>query len=875
MSSDRIKVVGYAKREFFGNGIEYRPFSPDLVGLQLASDGGTPLFTMGNFSITTNMEPKSNKFFVTNKFSNFITLTDLDLTLSQANTVLRNKSGVILNLDKNRLNNYALFGSLSEFMRVSLENIITTWPASLYITERVLDSQGNILNGNTYEDYSYDVINNISSFKINTTFINNKFQLNIKKNGSIIDTFNETNDLRNVTVYYSQYSILFNDIEYPLVNFTGSTYDTNDYIYLKVLGDPFSGLPTTNNIKYHIKPNKLKEETFFKYLSDFENHLLNRKTLPKYTADFKYSIKSEDGLLLYITESVTWPVSDGYNIDFDSSDYVTYASKLLDISSNNDLFTSDLMNRFLVSESISSFDTSPINMELQDTTGQKMTKTLHIYGRNFDDLNKYIEGISFANTVTYNKQNNIPDVYIKNLASVLGWELVSSIIENNLLSSYVTTNQTSYSGQTVGLTAIEADIELWRRLILNSPWLWKSKGSRKSVEFLLNFIGVPTGLITFNEYIYKTVARIDMDLFRETLILNGLDDEDLSIYPVDSDGYPRPLTDTNDMYFQNYGLWYRETGGANSDIDILTGNNPHVGTYDGGYKYINQFRNFIPNFSAVTITSETFTSNVTKLFTNYGLGEITNYSGETYVNATYDDGSDIDECVIVTSSIINDPMPQPIINNCGCDNTPDSDDSLSICVKVIGGVDPKPCPNVYQVLESQTNLDGYLKFQYYTYDMNGNIIYDVYNNPVLTSSAFASKSCCKANSGIPTIYSEVNNGIVENTGYYCCKTANCGCFIACKWVLFKTEYINNEHYLLFKKQDQTYGVTTPDGSHCLDNYTTKIPNITDQYSGEIGIGCKLTQMGLDDLQLGTNGVMYNFYLSRSNGEIGCCAQNYN
>ena len=75
---NKIKVVGYSKKEFFGNGIEYRPFSPDLVGLQLSSHGGTPLFTMGNFAITTNMEPKSDKTFVTTKFSNFISLTDLN-----------------------------------------------------------------------------------------------------------------------------------------------------------------------------------------------------------------------------------------------------------------------------------------------------------------------------------------------------------------------------------------------------------------------------------------------------------------------------------------------------------------------------------------------------------------------------------------------------------------------------------------------------------------------------------------------------------------------------------------------------------------------------------------------------------------------------
>jgi hypothetical protein len=68
------------------------------------------------------------------------------------------------------------------------------------------------------------------------------------------------------------------------------------------------------------------------------------------------------------------------------------------------------------------------------------------------------------------------------------------------------------------------------------------------------------------------------------------------------------------MYFQNNGLWYRETG-SNATIDILTGN-PHLGPYDGGFKYINQFKSLIPNFSAVTITSETLTINSSNLYIN-------------------------------------------------------------------------------------------------------------------------------------------------------------------------------------------------------------------------------------------------------------------
>ena len=881
----RIKVVGYAKRELFGNGIEYRNFTPDLVGLQVASEGGTPLFTMGNFNITTNMDPKSDKYFITNRFSNFISLTDLDLTLADANKLLTDNAGVLLNLDKGNLRYYAQFGSLNEFVRVSLENIITNWPASLFVKNTALNSNNNSIIGKTYDNYTYDLLNDISRFKVNTNFINNNYQLNILKNGNIIDTFNATNDLRNVTVNYASYVVLINNTEYPVLNFTGATDIINDYIYFEVKGDPFSGV-STSDVSYHIKPNKVKEETFFNELPDFEYYLLNRLVIPKYTATFNYSIKSDSGIVLYVSDSITWPTTDGYNIDFDTDAYVDYATKLLDISTNNDLSTSDLMNRVLVSDSISSFDTAPINLyDLdKDSTGQKVTKTLRIYGRSFDEINNFIDGISFANTVSYNKENNIPDIYIKNLARVLGWELTSSVIENDLLSSYVTTSKSSYEGQSVGLTAVEADIELWRRIILNSPWLWKSKGARKSIEFLLKFIGVPLGLVNFSEYIYKADGPIDIDLFKAALKLNGLDNEDLTIYPIDADGYPSPLPDTSSLYYQNYGLWFRETGGANSNSDILSGNNPHLGPYDGGFAYINQFKGLIPNFSAVTYTSETITTGSTKLFTNYNVGDITNYSGDTYVDAINDDGSDIGECIVVTSSIIPDPNPQPTANECGCSPASD-DDALSICIDIKEYVSPKTC---YDISAKPITTDyGYLSFEYYTYGTDKEIFYDksvIPNKPITNTSIYVTKECCKANLGFPTIYSTMGNNTIINTGYVCCTTSdpkgNCGCNVACKWspifqpILLPLNGVEQANYMEFIKEDGSLGVTTPDGSHCLigqAKFTEPTPGITDPYTGEVGYACKLTQNGIEDLRKGEFGVMATFLKQKRAGNVGCCS----
>jgi hypothetical protein len=523
MANDRIKVAGYSKKTFFDGNIEYRNFSPDLVGVQLTNGGNsTSLFTLGNFSITTNTEPKVSKNFKTNSFSNFVSLADLDLTVQTALELLYNNAGVILNLDKRNLTNYALFGSFREFTRVSLENIITNWPAALYINPTfALPPDYYTQTGSTLENYSYNTLTRESTFQVNVNTISNQYEINFLRNGDLSGSYNETNALRNLSLNYASYSIRYNDEEYQILSFTGSTRLANDYIYFKVKGDPFSAVTDMTPI-YYVKPNKTEEDKFFNSLPDFEYYLLNRLIIPKYTAIFNLTIRTEDGSTINTTESVTWPTTDGYNLDFNTDAYEDYAIKLLNISDQLDLTTTNLMVRFLVTESITDFDTTATHVGPldQDTSDQKVNKTLTIYGREYDNINQFITGIQFANTVSYDKLDNTPDIYLKNIAKVLGWDLISSVLENNLLKSYITPQASTYLGQTVGLTAVEADIELWRRLILNSPWLWKSKGTRKGIEFLFKFIGTPLGLIQFNEYIYLAENKIDIELFQEVLTQN-------------------------------------------------------------------------------------------------------------------------------------------------------------------------------------------------------------------------------------------------------------------------------------------------------------------------------------------------------------------
>jgi hypothetical protein len=219
-------------------------------------------------------------------------------------------------------------------------------------------------------------------------------------------------------------------------------------------------------------------------------------------------------------------------------------------------------------------------------------------------------------------------------------------------------------------------------------------------------------------------------------------------------------------------------------------------------------------------------------------------------------------------------MPQPLVSDCGCSN-PDDDDALSICVKIIAGEETAICKNVANVKESSL---GYNTFIYYNYNTEGDFIYDADGNILTYKSIYATKECCESKGGTPTIYSTMDGDKISNTGYVCCRVGVkgadvCGCNIACKWILlFDPIILSGVKYLEFKKPDGSLGLTTPDGSHCLGvpYYTELAPNITDPYTGEVGVACRLTQNGLQDLATGSSGMMYRWMLEKISGKIKCC-----
>jgi hypothetical protein len=876
-----ISVAGYAQKVFYNDGIEYRNFTPDLVGNQFADDTNRALFTYGNFAVTKNTEGRTIINYPSKPFGKFFNLNDITTstnggtsnnggsssnTNQTVNLIFSSDIKTKLNIDTTDISNFAYFGSTTEFIRVSLENIITKWPASIFVRPLDNTSYDSVY---TVENYSYDSYYKTSKFKIKTNSFVNNFDVIYNIGGALLTNYDS--ELKSLISNYVDYVILFNDVEYPLIEFTGSTLLYDDYVYLRVKGNPFpEALNGPLYINYHIKPNNLVVEKFFMGLAPFENTLLNRLTLPKYKSTFNYNYISDEGIIYDTSKSVVWPTSDGYNLDFNTTEYINYANELLVIADSLDDTKSDLMVRFLVAESISNFDTVPrCDGSEEETAGQKMTKTLRIYGREFDEIKQYIDGLSYANTVTYDKFNNAPDQMIKYIARVMGWELTSSILENDLIKSYLTAPAPTYSGYTRGLTPAEAELELWRRLILNSAWLFKSKGTRKAIEFLFKFINVPEGLINLNEYIYAAKEKIDTGLFTDTL-LNYNYNPNLSNYNVDYDGYPNPLPNSVGMYFQKGGLWYRETGGQNASVYKTDGNNPHIGPYDGGAEYINQFRNLLTDFKPTVLTSSTYTYSTIELFKNYNNGLINKYTGDTYVGIETWSGVSLDDCFLYEADIIHDPHPTSEVTDCGCD-LPTDDLSLFIDVKRDEYTESEQFADCKIRISGYTFIDAKKKefyfspfiylWNYITYNVDGTPSTQYYVSPYI--SPVCCKVIVKGESYLHdeyTINQDTGKPTLVNSGYVCCKKqptiisdkpvekfndfgysdqtssaapammarkkldikseprlpelslsrSFCGCYLACKWrlsgpLLGQTYIFNDNNYLKFVTPKNNWG----------------------------------------------------------------------
>ncbi len=503
-----------------GNGADV--FGDKLVGNQFVD--GVSQFTLGNFEIKSNINQKDSREFSLGNFSEPISLESLNIATSEEAKILAsNRLEVFIKYNRSKITNFTLYGSLRERLRVAVTNIIKTFPAEVVFHK--IRTWVDYLSGETATNIDYNP--NLKSTNLNLNVLNayNPFNIEYSVNGNIYTDPN-VSPLRNLTLEYGSYVIEHNGISKNIKGFTGSTQKTNSEVTLVVDGNPFPELTgiyipqfsflvdeIDGSIPYFIKPNESEIERFFTGLDDFQRTILNREVTPKYRAEIISSNYTDEGVLLTSKKVYDFPVLiDGYNLNFFDSFYLSYLDNITKLGENLDETKTDTLVRKYTTEAINSFDTLP-TPDKDDLTlnGEKATKLIRIYGVEFDYIKKYINGIKFAHVVTYDKKNNIQDSLVKDLSHMLGLEPINFINDTTFSKLYLPSNGGGeFSGTSTNLSQSEIETELYRRLILNIAWIWKSKGTRKAIEFLFRYIGAPESLVNFNEYVVLVDKPLDI-----------------------------------------------------------------------------------------------------------------------------------------------------------------------------------------------------------------------------------------------------------------------------------------------------------------------------------------------------------------------------
>ena len=556
-------------------------FSDSLVGNQITD--GTSQLTNTNFAIDKVIPEKDSKDFKTSPFSDFFTLDTLKEEINAPTT----KDGDPTKNEKIRFKggkddaNKSLFGSLKQRLQVSIGKIINKFPASILVDGT---SPTSIVE-NTAENITYDSISKTTEFSVNQTLLFNPFDIVLVKpqSNTLVPT---DNSVRNIYSSYTKYVLDFKGNTFDIVTY--SEPNVNGDIFLKVNGNPFIGLTNVTD-NFLIRPNDGITEEFFNNLDDLETLLLNRETSPKYTATFKVPRESFDKTSTDLTDiEVSWPVSrDGWNLQIIGLGYDEYLYNLSAIADEIDDFKSNLVVRFLTAPQLFEFDTEE----------KKAETVFQLYGQNFDRVKKYIDNIAFMRNVSYDGVNNVPDILLKNLSETLGLSTVNLFDEKTLEQTLYSRQDAKYLGVPVGKTLIEAEHEFYRRILVNLAHLYKSKGTRSSIEFFLKFLGAPEPIININEYVYNVTSlpkslSVQDDLYnliqgnKTDVVITGFTESTYTYltgvttgsttlsrtdYPIDGNNLPRKVTNIgSDIFFQKGSGWYDLTLNHRSSTVIDT-----------------------------------------------------------------------------------------------------------------------------------------------------------------------------------------------------------------------------------------------------------------------------------------------------------------
>jgi hypothetical protein len=453
---------------------------------------GNPLFEEEVGGIETNILPPmvAERRWNTRTEYSMVTLEDLAGNRAVSDAGVEVESAKLeLKFDKTNLSSYAYYGPLTEVLDTAMVRIIKSWNGSLFSEEY---EENGLLSINIY-DYRYDKSKHTSTFKIPVYKIENKYGIYYGQADA------SGTGMKDIVSSFRDYVLYLRGNEYPLVSFRGIEPSNSSFLYLEVWGNPLGqehDVLGNFSERFHVKPSASVHNELISKMSQLERHLLGNALQAPYSFTLKVPFEDANGNLSFEDTQFEWPCVDGYNIDSSTVAFETFYGAMLNMCTVYDESKTNLIVRMMVPPSL---------MEMDRTDEGKVAKLLKTYGRSFDEIKRFIDGLTSVNTLSYDRNTRPSSALVKNLASTLGWEYSPVIDGNELLSKVF---NPVISDQTGNFTPAELDIEVWNRILVNTSHFFKGKGTRHVIESILALIGAPEELVEYNEYVYLADGKV-------------------------------------------------------------------------------------------------------------------------------------------------------------------------------------------------------------------------------------------------------------------------------------------------------------------------------------------------------------------------------
>lgn len=195
---------------------------------------------------------------------------------------------------------------------------------------------------------------------------------------------------------------------------------------------------------------------------------------------------------------------------------------------NDNLITRMLPEQFFILE------------EYKETT--VLRDFLYVIARYFDNLKVMIDQFAHILKNDYGRYDNTPDAILQDIGKFFGWEFTGTFLNSDAIQ-YILGKQVLPNldyNKTIDTKLYEIKNEFWKRTLINLMHLYKTKGTRESVEAVLRIYGANKNFIRLKEYGYKPNAGI------QTFRVNA----EKSTYVLELDGAQRVWNDSVSSTFE-------------------------------------------------------------------------------------------------------------------------------------------------------------------------------------------------------------------------------------------------------------------------------------------------------------------------------------